>query len=71
VRNRLLYVCEFYSFAQRQEWIKTLPFGYETRRVIKSAGLLAHLDASGGRASVRDDARGVPVVPVLMTSIAR
>ncbi len=54
VRNRLLYVCEFYSFAQRQRWIETLPFGYETRRVMKSAGLLAHLDASGGRASVRD-----------------
>jgi integrase/recombinase XerD len=54
VRNRLLYVCEFYSFAQRQQWIETLPFGYETRRVIKSAGLLAHLDASGGQASVRD-----------------
>jgi integrase/recombinase XerD len=48
------YVCEFYSFAQRQRWIEALPFGYETRRVIKSAGLLAHLDASGGRASVRD-----------------
>jgi integrase/recombinase XerD len=54
VRNRLLYVCEFYSFARRQKWIETLPFGYETRRVIKSAGLLTHLDASGGRASVRD-----------------
>jgi len=54
VRNRLLYVCEFYSFAQRQQWIETLPFGYETRRVIKNAGLLAHLDASGARASVRD-----------------
>jgi integrase/recombinase XerD len=54
MRNRLLYVCEFYSFAQRQKWIETPSFGYETRRVIKSAGLLAHLDASGGRASVRD-----------------
>jgi hypothetical protein len=25
VRNRLLYICEFYSFAQRQAWIKALP----------------------------------------------
>ena len=54
VRNRLLYVCEFYSFAQRQAWIQTLPFGYESRRVLRGAAFLAHLDASGGRAPVRD-----------------
>lgn len=54
VRNRLLYVCEFYSFAQRQNWIDKLPFGYETRRVLRGGGFLAHADASGGRATARD-----------------
>lgn len=54
VRNRLLYVCEFYAFAQRQGWIDQLPFGYETRTVVKGPGFLAHADASGGKAAVRD-----------------
>jgi len=54
VRNRLLYVCEFYAFAQRQNWIDTLPFGYETRRVLRGRGFLAHADASGGTAMARD-----------------
>lgn len=54
VRNRLLYVCQFYAFAQRQSWIDTLPFGYETRRVLKGPGFLAHADANGGRTTARD-----------------
>jgi integrase/recombinase XerD len=54
VRNRLLYVCEFYAFAQREGWIDHLPFGYETRRVMKGRGFLAHADASGGMVAVRD-----------------
>lgn len=54
VRNRLLYVCEFYAFAHRHGWIDHLPFGYETRRVLKGRGLLAHADASGGMTAVRD-----------------
>ena len=54
VRNRLLYVCEFYAFAQHQGWIDNLPFGYETRRVLKGPGFLAHVDASGGQAAIRD-----------------
>jgi hypothetical protein len=31
MRNGLLYVCEFYSFAQRQKWIETLPEPRSTR----------------------------------------
>ncbi|BDB30177.1 MULTISPECIES: tyrosine-type recombinase/integrase [Cupriavidus] len=54
VRNRLLYVCEFYSFAQQRGWIKQLPFGYETRRTMRTGGFLAHADGSGGTKAVRD-----------------
>ncbi|AJZ56136.1 MULTISPECIES: tyrosine-type recombinase/integrase [Burkholderiaceae] len=54
VRNRLLYVCEFYSFAHAKGWLKNLPFGYETRRVFRSAGFLAHVDGTGGAKAVRD-----------------
>lgn len=54
VRNRLMYLCEFYAFAQRQAWIVNLPFGYETRNVMRSKGFLAHTDGSGGSRVVRD-----------------
>lgn len=54
VRNRLLYVCEFYAFARRRGWIEKLPFGYEDRSVLRDRGFLAHLDASAGKASARD-----------------
>lgn len=43
VRNRLLYVCEFYEFALRQGWICRLPYSYEARRGRRSRGLLEHL----------------------------
>lgn len=43
VRNRLLYVCEFYEFAFRQGWIARLPFDYEGRSGRRARGFLAHL----------------------------
>lgn len=52
VRQRLTYICEFYKFAVRQNWISTLPFSYEMRNVSRSAGFLAHTDASGGKVEV-------------------
>ncbi len=54
VRNRLIYVTRFYEYAQRQRWITTLPFGYEERTVRRGERFLSHVDASGGRTSVRD-----------------
>jgi len=54
IRQRLIYVCEFYEFAKRQTWIAKLPFEHETRRVDRSQAFLAHADASGGNVSVRD-----------------
>lgn len=54
VRNRLLYVCEFYAYAQRQGWVDKLPFGYDTRKVLKGPGFLAHADTGGGTMTVRD-----------------
>jgi integrase/recombinase XerD len=43
VRNRLLYVCEFYEFALRQQWVRRLPYAYEARSGIRGRGLLGHL----------------------------
>jgi integrase len=54
VRQRLVYVCQFYEFAKSNSWINRLPFGYEHRRVSRHRGFLAHVDASGGKISVRD-----------------
>ena len=54
VRNRLLYVCAFYSFALSRSWIKTLPFEYEVRRVTRGGGFLVHTDGGGGKAMVPD-----------------
>lgn len=54
IRQRLLYICEFYAFAKHQGWISKLPFDYEARHISRSPGFLAHTDASGGTASVRD-----------------
>lgn len=53
VRNRLLYVCEFYAFAYRQSWIADLPFGYEARTGRGHGGFLRHVRSSD-RMKVRD-----------------
>jgi site-specific recombinase XerD len=31
VKQRLLYICEFYQYALKQNWIDTLPFEHEER----------------------------------------
>lgn len=54
VRQRLLYVCEFYEYALRQKWIDSLPFGYEERHVPREDGFLAHVDSSSGLITGRD-----------------
>lgn len=54
VRQRLSYVCSFYEYALSKMWIDSLPFGYEERMVKRDSDFLTHVDASGGRASVRD-----------------
>jgi integrase len=53
-RNRLTYVTRFYEYAKRERWIATLPFGYEVRSVRRGQNFFSHLDAGGGRVSVRD-----------------
>jgi integrase len=53
VRNRLLYVCEFYEFAHRRQWIARLPYAYEARRGGGGRGLLGHLHR-GQHVSARD-----------------
>lgn len=54
VRNRLTYVTKFYEHAQRKGWIAALPFGYEDRQVRRGQSFLAHTDAGGRQAVVRD-----------------
>lgn len=53
VRNRLLYVCEFYAFAHTQGWIAELPFAYEGRIRQGHHGFLRHVQPTG-RMQVRD-----------------
>lgn len=53
-RQRLLYVCEFYTFAKKQGWVERLPFTYESRIAKRQPTYLTHLDASGGRVAARD-----------------
>lgn len=50
IRQRLHYICSFYEYALTKDWVKRLPFDYEERKVKRATGLLAHADASGGRA---------------------
>lgn len=52
VKQRLLYICEFYQYALKQSWIDTLPFEHEERSFHRG-GFLAHIDASGGRTLAR------------------
>lgn len=53
-RQRLLYVCKFYEYAQKQKWVGRLPFGYEERSVRREPGFLSHVDASGGKHMAND-----------------
>lgn len=53
-RQRLYYICSFYSFAQKRGWVAKLPFGHEDRIVKRQPQFLAHLNASGGGAKVND-----------------
>jgi integrase/recombinase XerD len=54
VRQRVLYVCEFYKFCREKGWIHRLPFDYEERRGSRRRPLLAHLDQFGGKYLVPD-----------------
>jgi integrase len=54
VRQRLLYVCEFYVYAQRQKWVDALPFALEERHLPRQERFLAHVDTSGGTVMARD-----------------
>lgn len=55
VRQRLLYICEFYKYALKQQWIDCLPFHYEERRTTGGEGrFLAHVDATAGKSLVRN-----------------
>lgn len=68
IRQRLLYVCAFYEFAQRQAWISKLPFDHEIRRIDRSQSFLAHVDASGGAVVVRNVMpRHIKTLPKFLT----
>lgn len=53
VRQRVLYVCEFYKFAKRRGWVPNLPFDYEDRQIApKVESFLAHTDGGEDTVSV-------------------
>lgn len=53
-RQRLTYICKFYSYALKESWVKRLPFAFEERTVRRNPGFLAHVDAGGGKAMAND-----------------
>lgn len=54
VRQRLTYICEFYKYAVRRNWIDVLPYTIEIRHVTKNArGFLAHTQAKSGSAETK------------------
>ncbi|MGP5426072.1 tyrosine-type recombinase/integrase [Pseudomonas helleri] len=53
-RQRLTYICKFYEFALEKRWVKRLPFGHEERAFKRETSFLEHVDASGGKALVKD-----------------
>lgn len=53
-RQRMSYVCSFYEYALRKDWVCRLPFAYETRTVRRAQGYFAHLDCRGGKALAID-----------------
>ena len=55
VKQRLLYICEFYNYAHAQKWVERLPFSFETRRVrAPRNGFLAHAQSDNHETLVRD-----------------
>jgi len=53
VRQRLLYVCEFYEFSLREKWIAQLPFSYENLGGARERGFL-HRAHMAGKLRTRD-----------------
>jgi len=54
VRQRLTYICAFYTYAVRQTWIAKLPYSFERRHLNNANGFLAHLAASAGSKPVAE-----------------
>ena len=50
IRQRMTYICEFYKFALRQQWITDLPYEYELRNVARPTAFLGHLAANAATA---------------------
>ncbi|MCL9799027.1 site-specific integrase [Pseudomonas sp. AKS31] len=71
-RQRLTYICKFYEYALKEEWVKCVPFSYEERSVKREVSFLAHVDASGGKTMANDvmpRARKAPPVFLSMAEI--
>ena len=47
INSRLRIIIQFYEFAVRKNWIKTVPYDIELILVNKSKGFLTHTDRSG------------------------
>jgi integrase len=53
IRNRLVYICEFYKHAAQEKWINKLPYSFEMRNFVGDGGFLAHLSRNVGKREVR------------------
>lgn len=53
IRQRVVYICEFYKFAERQAWVTRLPYAMERRHIVRTGGFLSHASTSNSTADVR------------------
>jgi len=69
VRQRLVYICEFYEFAVRREWVPILPYSYELRHAPADTGFFAHVSNTRRGQEVRSVMpRKHPNLPKFLTS---
>lgn len=54
VRHRMHYVCKFYEYAYKRNWISNLPHDFEVRSAKTGSGFLAHVDARGNKVKAND-----------------
>jgi len=53
IRQRLVYVCEYYEYALRVGWVADLPFTLEKRYLSRTGGFLSHVSIAAGTIEVR------------------
>lgn len=54
IRQRVHYICQYYTYALARGWVTRLPYTIEERKGNRAKGFLAHVDGSGGVCGAND-----------------